>query len=251
MQQKVSTAGDLTIVAPAFIDISHVILGPCVELPANIGYLPPINSGDHKLAHDVQHRGQAIAQAFHNCGRYIVHLSGYGDPAIGTFQSSRTCMFSAMEVLAENEPIGFGLLFNMPPTPMLTCGNIPLPIGDATDSVANSVIVGMDPLWDYALSWVGVAVEMLVARAVFEVGLGLPPAATPATWGMNEVVRAASPGRFVVEVARGFRSGPDGAARAFGRNVDRVFEAVSNLLSPTTRAFPALQPPPPSQWDLI
>lgn len=165
MQKKISIGSDLTWVAPAMTNISHVLFMPCPESPVNMDFVGSLNRplGHHQLADSVLHRNAKIVQHFHDCGRLIPHLSPI-DAVVGLAQSSRQVRFSESSVLIQGLPVGFAMLFSSTPTPMLTCGLIPLPIGDAC-SEGNGVIVGLDPL-DYDACVQGLLLDIAVGTAV-------------------------------------------------------------------------------------
>ena len=163
MRQKVVIGNNTTWLFPASTDVSHVLIVPCPEAPVNVQWAIWMNGNDkHKLAQNVRHKNQPIAQNFHDCGMLIPHLSPL-DWAVGPSASSRKIFFSAMDVLAQGKSVGFALITESPPTPMLSCGLIPLPVGEAWDAASNGVIVGMDPVLDYELCWEGIVVEIAVA----------------------------------------------------------------------------------------
>jgi hypothetical protein len=234
MEQKIVISNDVTMLYTAYCDVSHVVPIPCMEMPANIEYVPSVNGGllpitnHHKLAQSVLHRNHAVAKFYHDCGRLIAHIGPF-DATIGPAMSGRYIMFSAMDVLVENEPIGFGTILNWPPTPMLSCGLVPLPVGEAITSMTNGVIVGMDLIWDYLASWEGMFVEMVFGTIVSVVAILVTIATGPfALWvglfgsgvmvGVAEGARFQSPGQACVE---------------------------------SRRAQRGQIPPPPSEWDLL
>jgi hypothetical protein len=149
--------------------MSHLFPSPTLELPGNIEYLPSINGGlRHRLAGSVRHRNSAIAQAFHDLGRGIVH-AGLDAPA-ATATSSRVCSYFAGDVRVEGAAVGFGILGGTWSTPMLTCGIVQLPIGHASGSEISSVVVGMHPDYDYAVAREGARRRMFWGT-ILNVGL--------------------------------------------------------------------------------
>lgn len=242
MQQKIVIGSDNTWFSPIRGVNGHLApAGETFEADVAVQHAP--GSADHALAMRVLHKGQPTAQAFHNCGRYIPHIPNPVNPfsvpsaALGYAMSSRVCMFSAWDVLVEGQPIAFGLLANTPPTPMLICGTIPLPMGDADTSAENGVIVGIDP-WDYVICCGGVTIEVGLAYALWAAntieavvtggastlaelfgGLGKDAVA-------GEASRKTSPGQTAVELARAYRSGdPEEIRQAEQRARDRARDA--------------------------
>lgn len=171
MQQKVSIATDKSSYygkwgGGGLINFSHIAPSPVAwEATVPMNYLEFVNgaAGKHSLAPAVLHRGQPVAQQFHDCGYLIQHMSLMGDPGVAPLQSSRVVVFGAGLVQIEQVAVGFAI-FGDPQTPMLTCGKIPVPVAASDDSPANSVVVGMDPDWDYQCGWDHV--QLLMFRAL-------------------------------------------------------------------------------------
>lgn len=156
MHFHVLIGNDLTIAAP---NVGHMMPVPAVEAPVNIAWALWANGSKHKLANDVMHMHQPIAQGFHDCGRLIPHLSPL-DLVLGPAQSSRKVMLSAMDVKVQGEPVGLAEF------PMLTCGIVPMPCGLAPGALANEVLVGFDPLWDLLVCAIGVYLEVSVVSTI-------------------------------------------------------------------------------------
>ena len=160
MNKPVVVASDMTVVTP---NCGHVVPLPAVEVAVPIEHEASFNSYfRHRLAASVRHKNSAIAQGWHDCGRLIDHNLGPLDVIVGYVMSSRQIMFSAGAVQVEGHPVGFAtIVFGPgPPTPMLTCGLVPLPVGSAVTSASNTVIVGMHPILDYRACWEGVAIDI-------------------------------------------------------------------------------------------
>ncbi len=177
MQQKIVIANDTSTLFTPF-DMSHgAPVMATWEAAVPIEWQKAINSSFHKLAHQVRHKDQAVAQWYHDCGYWINHVGPFGDIIFGPLSSARSIMFSAGAVRVQGEAVGFGAMVNAPPTPMLVCGSVPLPLGDATTSTGNSVIVGMDPLLDYLVCWNGVVIEMYIGFQMYGISVALALAA--------------------------------------------------------------------------
>ena len=246
MQKKISIGSDRTWVAPAMTNVSHLIPTlPGVEMHVRMDHLAALNgpAGYHKLAVSVQHRNSAIVQHFHDCGRFIPHLTPY-DAVLGTCQSSRQVRFSESSVLIQELPVGFAMFLDSPPTPMLTCGMIPLPIGDACSS-ANGVKVGL--AWaDYcagvASTLLDIVVGTVLSFTMLIVGFLLPitvvisVVTTVGSLVASEALRLESPGQSLHEsIQRIIRSGYDPA-----QVQEEAFHQFRRTL-----------PVPPFVWDAL
>ena len=177
MEQKVSIATDKSSHFGKLGDggvwnCSHLIPAPlfCWENNVQMNHRATINGflRRHGLAGGVRHRGQPVVQQFHCCGLFIEHASPVMDHILGPLQSSRVVIFGAALVKFEGAPVGFAIYGN-PCTVMLTCGKIPYPVGASDDSPANSIVVGMDPDWDYQCGWDHIGLLMFKAYAALVV----------------------------------------------------------------------------------
>ncbi len=161
--KKISVETDPTSAIP--LAVSHSFSGPvgpswvkllaapALENPAPIAWFGGIPMHDHSLTTNVLHRFQRIALQGHDCGKLIPHIQILAHPGnvltiLHVMFSSRKAMFAGYTVKANDKGLAGCGMFELPPTPMMTCMDpISLPTSTAINAL-NTVHFGMT-FWEY------------------------------------------------------------------------------------------------------
>jgi hypothetical protein len=178
------TAADIAIHDEMLPPSAVTVPMPCQELDTQIYNPPAMYSGQNKLTSTVRHCGIAIAQAKHDVGRQIPHITLGPLAPIVTELSSRKAMFSSSKVRTERAEIAaclgttwFALertalsLAGVLPvpyalTPMLACSDpVPLPCRGVHTSVGKNTVTFGLTVGDMLAGWADILWEAAVEAA--------------------------------------------------------------------------------------
>lgn len=162
----IATVHQQLLVTPPVL--TPVPMGPYVESPAPIWWIPGYVTGKHELTTTVFHNHLTIAQEGHDLGMMLIHVAIPPNDLlipVNMLASSREAKFEASEVIANGKPIACCTMIDWAvlPTPMKACSLIPAyHVGCGMSLLLNSVIVGMS-VTDMIAGYVSAILDLVLS----------------------------------------------------------------------------------------